>query len=174
MIHKYAHNNKNLDLVNTFQKLSEDQERYPYVMTGDIACASDGGVMYSGDFTGTIRRYNEEGKVIYYRTAADVVVEEPLFIDRKDGTTRYNPEAPKINGEIFINDKSQLLVSRSRSRSRAIFGVDVYSVDTGAYEYSFRTPQVAKEIAIIGNTLLSIEPRGEEGYDLKRYGLKAE
>ncbi len=174
MMYKYIENGKNLDLVNTFQKLSEDEERYPYVITGDLACTDDGGVIYSGDFTGSIRRYNKDGDIMYYRTAADVVVEEPLFFKLSEDVTRYNPEAPRINGEIFINEKNQLLVSQSRSRSRAIFGVDVYSVDTGAYEYSFRTPHIAKEIAIVGNTLLSIEKRGEEGYDMKRYEFETE
>lgn len=172
ILHQYDFKNGELILSNTFQEISNDDERYPYVLTGDIICNSEGDLIYSGDFTGTLRKYDRAGNIEFYRTASDVSVEEPLFININDGMTRFNPDAPRINGEVFLNDPDLLLVSRSRNTDRDIYGVDVYSLITGDYMFTFEIPFPAKEIYIQNNKLISIEFNPKEGHDLKIYNIE--
>ncbi|MEX0722964.1 MAG: hypothetical protein WD053_03760 [Gracilimonas sp.] len=172
VIHSYILNDKELMMNNTFQELSEDQERYPYVITGDLKCNNQGELYYTGDFTGTIRKYDSDGNIIFFRGAINVVVEEPLFINLDDGMTRFNPKAPRINGELFIGNNGELFISHSRNRDRDIYGVDVYSASNGAYNFSFKLPAPAKEIFIAKDRLIAIEFNVNEGHDLKIYKLE--
>lgn len=172
ILHKYEFQNGELVLSNTFQRISKDDERYPYVLTGDIICNYEGDLIYSGDFTGTLRKYDSAGNIEFFRTASDILVEEPLFINLNDGMTRFNPDAPRINGEVFLNNSNLLLVSRSRNVDRDIYGVDVYSFITGDYIFSFEIPFPAKEIYVQNNKLISIEFNPKEGHDLKVYTIE--
>ncbi|MFP8488532.1 hypothetical protein ACKGJO_05470 [Gracilimonas sp. Q87] len=172
ILHQYDFQNDELILSNTFQEISNDDERYPYVLTGDIICDDEGDLIYSGDFTGTLRKYDRAGNIEFFRTASDVLIEEPLFINLNKGMTRFNPSAPRINGEIFLNDSDLLFVSRSRNRDRDIYGVDVYSVHTGNYMFTFDIPFPAKEIYIQNDKLISIEFNPKEGHDLKIYNIE--
>lgn len=172
ILHQYDFQNGELILSNTFQKISNDNERYPYVLTGDIICNREGDLIYSGDFTGTLRKYDRAGNIEFFRTASDVLVEEPLFINLSDGMTRFNPDAPRINGEVFLNDSDLLLVSRSRNIDRDIYGVDVYSLISGDYMFTFEIPFPAKEIYIQNNKLIAIEFNPNEGHDLKIYNIE--
>lgn len=172
ILHQYVVEESKLDLIKTFQELSSTDERYPYVITGDINCSADGELFYSGDFTGTIRKYNRSGELLYHRTASNYIVEEPLFF-KNDNSTRFNPEAPRINGGIFLVD-DLLFVSRSRNTDRKIYGVDVYSTTNGNYLRSFELPAPAKEIVLISNRLVTIEYTDDGGYSLGLYSYNFE
>ncbi|MFN1835978.1 hypothetical protein AB2B38_012005 [Balneola sp. MJW-20] len=166
ILHKYHLKNENLVHKETFQKLTDQDERYGYVITGDINCSDNGDLFYSGDFTGTIRKYNTNGEILYFRGANNFIVEEPLFFKKDEDMTIYNPDAPRINGDVFmIND--EVFIGRSRSIDRYIYGIDVYNPKSGNYLYSFKFPIPAKEYAITENRLFIVEYKGDNGFDLK-------
>tara|TARA_R110002124_G_scaffold194258_3_gene361380 strand:- start:24483 stop:25562 length:1080 start_codon:yes stop_codon:yes gene_type:complete len=175
ILHQYDIVNNSLVNIDTFQKLSKDDERYPYVVTGQIQCSVDGELYYSGDFSGTIRKYSSNNQLLFHRNAAGFKVEEPLFIKVKEDFTRYNPAAPRVNGESFlIGDK--FYVGHSRTKDRYVYAVDVYDSENGEYLYTFKLPVPAKELAISESKIYLFEYAGKSGFNLKvyDYNLKLE
>ena len=173
ILHKYIVNENSIQIQNTFQELEDDDERYPYVITGQIACDIDKSFFYSGDFTGTIRRYDSNGELNFVRNAASNKIEEPLFIKNRKDHTKFNPKAPRVNGEIFINGQ-YLIVGHSRKKDRYIYGLDYYSKLTGKYIKTIKLPVPAKEIAIKNEKLYLIEYRNKEGFNLNIYNFYTE
>lgn len=167
IMHKYKFQNGKLNLTNTFQPLSNDHERYPYVITGDIAC-SENELYYSADYSGTIRNYNESGQLDYYRTGVNSDTDEPIFFYRENGNTIRNRDAIRINGNLFVINE-RLYIERSRNSDADIHSLDVYEKQSGKYLHSIKLPALTKEIALTTEFLVAIEFRGNDGYDLKLY-----
>ncbi len=168
ILHQYDIKSRDLVNIDTFQEISKDDERYPYVVTGQIKCSADGELYYTGDFSGTIRKYNSNNEMVFYRSAAGFKVKEPLFIKVKKDFTRYNPEAPRVNGESFVIG-NKLFVGHSRTKDRYVYAVDVYEIGKGRYLYSFKLPVPAKELAITSERIYLFEYAGEKGFNLKIY-----
>lgn len=168
ILHQYDIEEGRLEILNTFQKLTEDDERYPYVVTGHINCSDKNELFYTSDFSGTIRKYDIDNQLVFYRNTAGFEVKEPLFIKVREDFTRYNPEAPRINGESFLNG-DKILVGHSRAKDRYVYGIDIYSERDGKYMHSIKLPVPAKEMAIHGNELYLLEYAGDFGFNLKVY-----
>ena len=173
ILYQYDIKDQQLINVDTFQELSIDNERYPYVITGHIGCSNIGQLYYSGDFSGSIRKYDSNNELLFYRNAVNLEIKEPLFLKANNDFTRYNPEAPRINGESFLI-KNKLFVGHSRTKDRYIYAVDIYSTEEGEYLYSFKLPVPAKEMAISESKIYLFEYAGKSGFNLKAYNYSIE
>lgn len=171
ILHTYTIQNNKIEPLKTFQKLDNDAERYPYVIQGDLACTRENEFLYSGDFTGSIRKYNIYGDLIYSTTAVNSYYDEPLYYVLDNGNmTKRNPEAVRINDNIFYID-NKVYISRSHDKRGYIHGIDVYSEEDGSYIESYKIPAIAKEIIVTSSKLITVEYR-EDGHDLKIYARK--
>ena len=101
------------------------------VLDGEIA-ASHGGIIYAGFRVGIISRFTEDGTMRYTRTTVKAVPIPPTTSTRKgcQGVVAGSPIASVsvnvVGNQIYTTDGSI---------------VDVYGLDDGNYESSFKLPQ---------------------------------
>jgi hypothetical protein len=169
LFHSFLVEGDELIPLNTFQQLSEKDERRSYVVTGDIACGDDPeSIFYAGSYSSTIRKYINGGELSFYRNSVDTDLKEPIFIKTSKTTTRINPKAPKVNNGVF-NAKGKLIVVTSNRIHDYSQYLDFYDKDSGAYEFSVTLPALAREVVLNDNNLVAIEGVETEEYVLKVY-----
>jgi len=148
-----------------FEPFMRDPKPWIILLQGKYAIAHDNSILKSFIYTNNFIRYSKEGRIIYFRKpiqppeladitrspeANDIGVQENLydFQSAKQFTSGIN----------VVGDKIHLLISRNLEPKKGATGpnilkvkrdfVDVYSLETGDYLYTYRLPEAVSVFSV--------------------------
>lgn len=123
------------------------------------------GFVYTGLWYGIIRKYTEDGELLYSRGTIDPVGPAKPEHRTIEGTrvVMAPRDAPMATLSSYIANEKLYLLSPDNNDNN-IRMIDVYELSTGDYRYSIPLPERTRFIGITENTLISLEGRDEEPF----------
>lgn len=125
-------------------------------------------------FTNEIVKYDGQGEIIFFRRPIkpfDVgnlqIIPPRKYNDIQEvwfNEVHANSQKPKSNGVQILNEQIHVLIASYRENQFNGDIIDVYSLETGDYIYSYKIPEPLYEFAITENILAGIiQETGEIG-----------
>ena len=165
-------------VVNTFQELTSDISKNAFVYDGSLDCHNNN-LFYAGYYKNFIRRYNENGELLYSRSIVDFEPNDQIVVEKKYGNqirTSYASGLRKASGNIDAND-STLMVGFSNDEISAtgdpmlLHKIDTYNYENGEYLYTYPLRSPALEFSILNGKVYTLESDEDGLYSIGIYKI---
>jgi len=150
--------------IDTIENIGSDMLGWIFTYEGYLT-SDRRGFVYTGLWYGIIRKYTEDGELVYSRGTIDPVGPAKPEHRTIEGTrvVMAPRDAPMATLSSYIANEKLYLLSPDNNDNN-IRMIDVYELSTGDYRYSIPLPERTRFIGITGNTLISLEGRDEEPF----------
>lgn len=148
--------------IDTIESIGSDMSGWIFTYEGYLTSYRRGFV-YTGLWYGIIRKYTEDGELVYSRGTIDPVgPAEPEHRTIEGTRVVMAPRDAAIAtlSNTIANDMLYLLSIDNNDRKTRM--IDVYDLAAGDYRYSIPLPERTRSIGIAGDILYSLEEREEE------------
>lgn len=131
------------ELVDDFGRLVPDQLRRAVALQGEIEPTPDGGIVYAPLRGGYLARFSPAGELVYYRETVQPNPYPDIMERESDGgrmvTKEQRETLSTVSASVQGDSLFALTVAMVDGKRRGV--IDVYDLATGAYSYSFVSPQ---------------------------------
>ncbi|MFD2532443.1 NHL repeat-containing protein [Gracilimonas halophila] len=161
LIHQYA---KVGDLIHSFYEIEDEQERWVYYTDGTLACDEQENLYYAKRYVNEIKKYNENGELIYTLPIYDSEPNEEV-VKTNGRYTSLNPSALRYTSNIYyLNGMLYVSYSGLPKNFRYRY-IDVYMENQQKYLHSIQLPFEFKSFVMTEDKIAILrEDENEEMY----------